>query len=220
MSGSVPRYLSASGTRPCTETIVGRSDQDLDLVTGGLHRVQQFRNVLVAPRFEVEFDLGGVDRDVLGGTRQSRQAGFTGLLPPDALDWGTGVSEGFRQFIDDIRSHDERALLVAARDNQVTGVAELVWAPGETSDFIEAEEAELVAVHVHSDRWNQGIGTRLLTEALTRLPPHLTSIALCVLSGNERARMFYGGRGFDRAGATVTTYAGKEREEAVYRRPL
>ena len=45
----------------------GYADQDLDLVAGGLQGVQQLEDVLVAPRFEVEFHLGGVDRDVLGG---------------------------------------------------------------------------------------------------------------------------------------------------------
>ncbi|MFP8890829.1 GNAT family N-acetyltransferase [Natrialbaceae archaeon A-CW2] len=152
--------------------------------------------------------------------RQSRQTAFSGLLPPDALDWDTKVSDEFRQFINGIRLHDGKSLLVAVRDDQVRGVAELVWAPGETSDFIEAEEAELVAIHVRPDDWDQGIGSRLLTEALTRLPSHLTSIALCVLNGNERARTFYEQRGFDRVGMTVTTYEGDEYEEAVYRRPL
>ena len=64
------RSCGRSSPTPTGETgqsAAGCSDQDLDLVAGGLHRVQQFRNVLVAPRFEVEFHLGGVDRDVLGG---------------------------------------------------------------------------------------------------------------------------------------------------------
>jgi|GEM_PF-918045 ribosomal protein S18 acetylase RimI-like enzyme len=158
--------------------------------------------------------------EIFQAMRQSRQAAFSGLLPSDALDWDTKVSDEFRQFINGIRSHHRKALLVAVRDDQVRGIAELVWDPGETSDFIEMEEAELVAIHVQPDDWNQGIGSLLLTEALTKLPPRITSIALCVLNGNERARTFYERRGFDRVGTTVTTYAGDEYEESVYRRPL
>ncbi|WP_276260283.1 GNAT family N-acetyltransferase [Haloglomus litoreum] len=152
--------------------------------------------------------------------RQSRRNAFAGLLPPDALDWDPEVSDGFRQFVHETLSADAKALLIALDEDHVLGLVELVWAPEETQDFVEEGEAELSAIHVRPDSWNQGIGTRLLDETLLRLPSQLSGVALCVLSENERARAFYDRRGFDRTGTTVNTYAGEERLEVVYHRTL
>lgn len=152
--------------------------------------------------------------------RESRREAFDGLLPPDALNWEDEVSDGFREFVQDTTSHPEKRLFVAVCDDTVVGIAEMVWQPAETQAFVEEAEAELKAIHVRPDRWNEGIGTKLLTEAIDPLPSHVSGVALCVLAENERARAFYKRRGFDQEGTTVTTFANEERTEVVYRRPV
>lgn len=161
-------------------------------------------------------DIDGIYRVM----RESRREAFKGLLPPDALDWDNEVSDGFREFVQDTTSHPEKRLFVTVCDDTVVGVAEIVWQPAETQAFVEASEAELNAIHVRPDRWNGGIGTELLTKTIASLPAHVSGIALCVLSDNERARAFYERRGFEQDGTTVTTYADEESTEVVYRRPL
>lgn len=153
-------------------------------------------------------------------TRRSREAAFSGLLPADALDWDADVTDGFRTFVADIIAHEDEAQLVAVSDGAVVGLAELGWHPAETQDFVGDSEAELKAIHVRPDRWDEGIGTELLTGAVDVLPARLSAIALCVLSENERARSFYERRDFERDGTTTSTVADEDYTEVVYRRQL
>lgn len=152
--------------------------------------------------------------------RQSRQKAFAGLLPPPSLDWDSKVSDDFQEFTQATIAHDEKALLVAVREEMVVGLAEFVWQSEATQDFAEATEAELKAIHVRPADWNEGIGTKLLHAAIDMLPSHVSGIALCVLVENKRARAFYDRRGFEQTGTVVTTYAEDDFTEAVYRRPL
>ncbi|MFC6825145.1 GNAT family N-acetyltransferase [Halopelagius fulvigenes] len=152
--------------------------------------------------------------------RRSRQEAFTGLLPPEALTWESEIPDEFCEFIKEIISHEQKAQLVAVCDEAVVGLAELVWQSKETQDFVEESEAELKAIHVRPESLNEGIGTELLHKAVDVLPSHLSGVALCVLSGNERARSFYERRGFEQDGTTINTTADDECIEAVYRRPL
>lgn len=111
-------------------------------------------------------------------------------------------------------------MLVAVSDGTVVGVAELVWQPEATEDFVEESEAELKAIHVRPANWNEGIGTKLLDEVIATLPSDVTGISLCVLVENEQTRAFYDRRGFQQTGTTTTTHAGDEFTETVYRRQL
>ena len=152
--------------------------------------------------------------------RRSRRSAFAGLLPADALDWSTDVSEDFHEFVRKTVSDDASALLVAVSERTVVGLAELAWNSTETRAFVGDAEAELNAIHVHPDHWNEGIGTTLLGEVVATLPSRVSALALRVLSGNDRARAFYERRGFEQDGTTVTTVGGEEHVEVVYRRSL
>ncbi len=110
-------------------------------------------------------------------------------------------------------------MLVAVSDGTVVGFAELIWQPKATDDFVEESDAELKAIHVRPADWNEGIGTKLLDEAVATLPPDVTGLSLCVLKENEQARAFYKRRGFEQTGTTTTTHAGDEFTEVVYYRP-
>lgn len=152
--------------------------------------------------------------------RQSRGEAFEGILPAAALDWAAELPEDFHEFIHATVTHEENAMLVAVSDGTVVGVAELIWQPEATGDFVEEPDAELKAIHVRPANWNEGIGTKLLAEADATLPPDVAGISVCVLVENEQARAFYERRGFEQAGTTTTTHAGADFTEAVYRRPL
>jgi ribosomal protein S18 acetylase RimI-like enzyme len=152
--------------------------------------------------------------------RQSRRDAFSGLLPPAALDWDAAVPDAFDAFVRETVSHSEKAMLVATRDGAVVGVAELVWRPEATAEFVAASAAELKAIHVRPADRNEGVGSTLLDEAFATPPSDVAGLSLCVLRGNQQARAFYERRGFEQTGTTTTTHAGDDFTEAVYHRPL
>ena len=152
--------------------------------------------------------------------RRSRRDAFEGLLPPAALDWDTDVPEAFREFVWETVAHEENAMWVAVRGGVVVGVAELVWQPDATAEFVGESAAELKSIHVRPHDRNKGIGSALLTDAVVALPTDVTGVSLCVLRENERARAFYERRGFERTGTTTTTHAGDDVAEVVYHRSL
>lgn len=152
--------------------------------------------------------------------RQSRRDAFSGLLPQAALDWDSEVPGAFREFVRATVAHGEKTMFVAVRDGAVVGVAELVWRPEASEDFVAESEAKLRAIHVRPADRNEGVGTALLEEAVGTLPPDVSGLSLCVLEENRRARAFYERRGFEHAGTTTTTHAGDDLTEVVYRRPL
>lgn len=150
--------------------------------------------------------------------RASRREAFAGLLPEPALGWPSAVTDEFRAFVRSAIASERRALLVAARDGAVVGLADLAWGADSTGEFVAADEAELEMIHVQPANWDEGIGTALLEVALETPPADVAGVALCVLTDNERARAFYERRGFEHTGTTVTTYADTDVTEAVYRR--
>jgi ribosomal protein S18 acetylase RimI-like enzyme len=152
--------------------------------------------------------------------RQSKRDAFGGILPQAALDWEPETPDAFEEFVQSTVAHEAKAMIVAVSDGVVVGVAEFVWRPEATDDFVEASTAELKAIHVRPADRNEGIGSKLLDEAVGTLPSDVTGVSLCVLAENHRARAFYDQRGFQRTGTTTTTHAGDDFTEAVYRRPL
>lgn len=174
----------------------------------------------MSPRLVVRrAEPGDVD-EIYRVTRQSRQEAFADLLPADALDWDATVSDEYREFVEDIISSEAKAQLVADRDGTVVGLAELAWQAAETQEFVGDPEAELKAIHVRPDYWNEGVGTELVEKMVDTLPSRLSGIALGVLAGNDRARAFYERRGFEQRDTITRTISGNEYTEAVYRRPL
>jgi ribosomal protein S18 acetylase RimI-like enzyme len=117
---------------------------------------------------------------------RARQAAYRGQMPDDYLD-GLRASEraaGWQRTL-----HRERplgAVLVAARDGEVVGFANV----GPAGDPDGA--GELYAINVDPAHWGTGAGRALLRAAqdeLARLG--FTESVLWVLPANARARRFY-----------------------------
>jgi ribosomal protein S18 acetylase RimI-like enzyme len=68
---------------------------------------------------------------------------------------------------------------------------------GPSRDKDEKEKAEIYAIYVLPEFWNQGIGGELLDEAERRIKDnHFIALTLWVLEKNALARRFYEARGF------------------------
>jgi GNAT superfamily N-acetyltransferase len=65
--------------------------------------------------------------------------------------------------------------------------------------------AELVAIYVHPDRWNQGIGRALVAEAVNRSTElGFSELSLWTLTLNDRALAFYEALGWEPDGREQT----------------
>jgi GNAT superfamily N-acetyltransferase len=112
---------------------------------------------------------------------RSRAAAYAGLVPPEALAFGSEAALG-EWWVERHRwERDTHRLTVAVEDGTVVGFTYL--GPSE-----ETGVAELYAIHVDPGHVGSGVGRLLMRDAL----PHLGERAvLWVLEGNARARRFY-----------------------------
>jgi GNAT superfamily N-acetyltransferase len=93
--------------------------------------------------------------------------------------------------------------LVAVVDGVVAGSC-FVTAPARDGD-LGPEVAELVAIYVHPDRWNQGIGRALVAEAVNRSTElGFSELSLWTLTLNDRALAFYEALGWEPDGREQT----------------
>lgn len=112
------------------------------------------------------------------------------------------------RFADDLRAwlaelDDSAAYLLAVRDDDVLGFAQLLWDDPTLEPYVESGDALLQSLYVDPDHWAAGVGTALLEAGLDRLPPAVACVKLGVLSTNERAKRFYANRGFETVGESV-----------------
>ncbi len=82
-------------------------------------------------------------------------------------------------------------LLVAKEEDRVIGFASY----GECRDEDLSDTGEVYAIYLLKEYWGQGIGYRLMKEALQQLKDYST-IAVWVLKENDRAIRFYEHMGF------------------------
>jgi GNAT superfamily N-acetyltransferase len=142
----------------------------------------------VVLRTGTDFDLAAV-----GALHyRSRASAYAGLVPPEALTFGSERALG-EWWTERLRwERDTHRLTVADRDGTVVGFTYL--GPSEETGF-----TELYAIHVEPSRVGTGVGRELMRDALEHLGARAV---LWVLEGNERARRFYEKGGWFADGVT------------------
>jgi len=148
----------------------------------------------------------------------SWRSAYRGLLPDDYLD-ALSVEdrlEQWRRFLAD--GPGPRGVVLLAEDDagRLVGFARLEPAGG------ESELAELSAIYLDPSAIGLGHGARLMAAALRDAEGFgFSEVRLWVLPGNERARRFYEGGGWQSTGVTRTAVVwGLDVDELEYRRAL
>lgn len=134
----------------------------------------------------------------------SWRAGYAGLLPADVLaalsvgDW----TERRRASL----AVGARVLLATATGLPGAATAEpavagfAAFGP-RRSDPDGSTDGELYALYVEPTHWGTGVGTALISSAVTELDAEHPRAILWVLRENDRARQFYAARGWRADGA-------------------
>jgi ribosomal protein S18 acetylase RimI-like enzyme len=123
---------------------------------------------------------------------RSRAAAYAGLVPPEALTFGSPEALG-AWWLERYRwERDTHRLTVAERDGTIIGFSYL--GPSE-----EPGVTELYAIHVAPDQVGTGAGRSLMRDALKQLGERAV---LWVVEGNTRARRFYEKGGWVADGTT------------------
>lgn len=105
---------------------------------------------------------------------------------------------------------EDGILLVAARDDDVLGMADATPDPGRERVF------RIARLYVHPDEWGEGLGTRLVDELRERLPAEVELLRLVVRAESEMPISFYESCGFERVGEHVEESGGETHQEYVY----
>ena len=128
------------------------------------------------------------------------RAAYRGHMPDDYLD-GLRAEDRASHWEATLRRDDLRGtILVVERAGEVVGFA----AVGPSPDPREA--GELFAINLDPDHWGTGAGRALLTAAQAELARlGFAETVLWVLTGNARARRFYGIAGWEADGSERTT---------------
>ena len=136
-------------------------------------------------------DARGIARVRINGWR----AAYPGLVSDGVLA-GLDEDADTARFQARIGTEPEVRLLVASRGATVEGFCTY----GPDRDDAAAGLAEIYAIYVDPSAWTAGIGTALMTSALTDLTDRGSrEVRVWALRGNARAGEFYARRGFTRA---------------------
>jgi len=111
---------------------------------------------------------------------RSWQVGYRGLIADDYLA-GLRPADRAERYSFDV---DDPVTVVAVTD-RIRGFVTI--SPG---------VGELRALYVDPEAWRTGLGAALIVEAERRLAQHHAAATLWVLTGNTRARRFYGAAGW------------------------
>lgn len=107
----------------------------------------------------------------------------------------------------------ENAVYLVAGTEKVAGYASA--AP------TEDEDAQLYAIYVDPDRWNDGVGTELLDSIIERLTEHdVERLRVEVLGENTVGVSFYESRGFERTAERDIELGEQTLPEYVYHRDI
>ena len=121
---------------------------------------------------------------------ESWRSVYRGLLPAEFLDFIPVASSAGR-----LAGRPDRITLLALEEDTVCGL--LAYGASRSPEF--KGESEIYSLYVLPDRFHEGIGSELLSEALRRLRASgVRCVYLWVLEENERARGFYEYHGFFR----------------------
>ncbi|WP_075937279.1 GNAT family N-acetyltransferase [Halosegnis longus] len=118
------------------------------------------------------------------------------------------------EFLREVVSEREDLLfLVAERDGELVGFG--------SAQQTFADEVELFTLYVHPDHQRAGVGTALLGEVLDAARAQsVDRLRAGVLSGNQQARSFLEGHGFERTETVTTEVGGESQPEDLFERPV
>lgn len=122
---------------------------------------------------------------------RSWQAAHAGLFPKTYLDnlWAAVPSHCWRATLGD-SEWPKSGVLVVAPEKEVLGFAG--FGPSRDDGEDQALVGEIRDIYLVPEAWGQGIGRRLMSNALARLASAgYAQVTLWVLASNTRARGFY-----------------------------
>jgi ribosomal protein S18 acetylase RimI-like enzyme len=142
---------------------------------------------------------------------------YRGLVPElhlDSLDYDRWAQR-FRESL----VQNEEETYVAERDGEVLGL--LTLGGCRDADVDQAAVGEIWRIYLSPKHWRKGLGSRLhrYGERTLKLRGY-TVVTLWVFAGNEQARRFYEGMGFELDGASKTLTLGASLEAVRYRKEL
>lgn len=167
-------------------------------------------------------------RAAIAVNRRGWRAAFEDILPAEALPDPGDVGEDDISWAQAAAVYGEHAdeertryLVAESEGGAVVGYALFVRGAG-TKDFVDpdAGEAELRALYVAPDHWDEGIGTRLLEAGIEDLPAAIERLKLETFAANDRGRAFYRARGFEAVGRSTFEVEGTEYPTVVFARPV
>lgn len=137
-------------------------------------------------------------------TLQTKREAYGHIISDEAFEREKekGLSIPLEERYANLQAQEQSVLLLADDDGDVVGNGYFIWDSERTSPHVDANESELRMLHVHPDRWGEGIGTQLLEEGLERLPESSERLVLNTFEENEIGKSFYESRGFDEIGTT------------------
>ncbi len=185
--------------------VTGPSSTENDLrdrmITGSVARVSQEGVPTIRPA--VVADAGGIAEVHV----RSWQAAYAGQLPDELLA-GLSVSgrrRGWERILGD-PDRSDRTLVLDLGNGSIRGFAN---AGGSRDDGVGDDVAELRAIYLHPNYWDQGLGRRLHDQVLVSMSDDgYRTVTLWVLDTNARARRFYERAGWSRDGATKIDHVG------------
>jgi ribosomal protein S18 acetylase RimI-like enzyme len=143
---------------------------------------------------------------------------YEGLLPDDVLH-GQSMDpndEEVQQWMERLRENQEGVLIAVDDQETVRGFIDIRWGASETKEFVGEDEADLKAIYVEPDYWNQGVGTALLKRGLEILPESISVIRLEMFAKNDVADKFYEAKGFEQTDTGEHEIAGRSYPTAIY----
>jgi len=146
------------------------------------------------------------------------RAAYRGLMPDDYLA-SLSVDERTTMWQNALGRATPAQFALAEINGTLAGFC--IYGP--TRDKEPPEVAEIYAVNIHPDHWRRGAGRLLCEHALREAAAREHStITLWVMTGNERARVFYERLGFapDGARRTDSQLIGRPIDELRYRKSV
>lgn len=155
-------------------------------------------------------DVGAIRRVA----REGWHAAYDDVVGADAVD--EQVDEWYApEVLEDAIAREDWAYLVADGDDGVVGFA----SGGPTEEG--PADGVLAAIYVRPDRWDEGVGSSLLSAIHGDLRSlGCGSVWLAVLAENDVGRSFYRSHGYRRHDEQTTTVGGVEAGELILRRSL
>lgn len=146
------------------------------------------------------------------------RASYGGLVPQDflnALDAGKMAGDWRAWF-----AAGTQASIARTEDGKPAGFiayGRLKTPPPGMSPVRPLYTAEILAIYILPDYWQQGLGRALMREAALKLREQKhKSLCLWVLEGNKRASAFYKALGGERCGKKTVEIGGKQLPELAF----